>query len=230
MLRPSGYLPMPSIKLLALGLGFLFASSTLPGNAQDHAPRAVPPGLPELKPGDLLFQDLDLGPLCEAIEAVTEGAGGKDFSHVAIAVDMDGGIRIVEAIGEQAAAIGVEAFFARSGKVFVGRVQGGRTLRERAAQEAVRLIGTPYDDAFLLDQEQLYCSELVALVYQRANGGAPLFTTPPMTFKDPATGAFFPAWIGYYEQLRLPIPEGEPGCNPGGLSREPVVRIVWRGF
>ena len=33
----------------------------------------------ELKPGDLLFQDLDLGPLCDAIERVTEGYRGARF-------------------------------------------------------------------------------------------------------------------------------------------------------
>jgi len=37
-----------------------------------------------LQPGDLLFQDLDCGPLCDAIEKVTTGYQGANFSHVGI--------------------------------------------------------------------------------------------------------------------------------------------------
>ena len=34
--------------------------------------------------GDLLFQDMDCGPMCDAIEAVTQGAEGAKFSHIGI--------------------------------------------------------------------------------------------------------------------------------------------------
>jgi hypothetical protein len=47
-----------------------------------------------------------------------------------------------------------------------------------------------------------------------------------MTFIDPATGKFFPAWVDYYAELGIPIPEGKPGLNPGGMSREDCVQIV----
>jgi hypothetical protein len=36
----------------------------------------------KLKTGDLLFQSMNCGPLCEAINEVTEGYQGKDFSHL----------------------------------------------------------------------------------------------------------------------------------------------------
>ena len=36
----------------------------------------------ELTNGDLLFQDLDCGPFCDAIEKVTEGYRGAQLSHV----------------------------------------------------------------------------------------------------------------------------------------------------
>ena len=45
-----------------------------------------------------------------------------------------------------------------------------------------------------------------------------MFGLHAMTFRDPATGAFAPAWVAYYEALGAAIPEGEPGCNPGGLA------------
>ena len=39
-----------------------------------------------LKNGDLLFQDLDSSPLCDAIEKVTQGVNNQDFSHVGICI------------------------------------------------------------------------------------------------------------------------------------------------
>lgn len=185
---------------------------------------------PQLHEGDLLFQDLDCGPLCDAIEAVTEGVNGKDFSHVGIAAKVNGRMMVVEAIGTEVHAIDQDAFFLRSNKVVVGRpCRSLRSVARRAAHEAIAFIGTRYDDAFLPDNDELYCSELVALSYERANRNTPFFATPSMTFKDPRTGAYFPAWVEYYTELGLPIPEGLPGCNPGGLSREAVIQIVWKG-
>jgi hypothetical protein len=40
-----------------------------------------------------------------------------------------------------------------------------------------------------------------------------------MTFKQPQDSSFFPVWIDYYKQLSMEIPEGQPGINPGGISR-----------
>jgi hypothetical protein len=39
-----------------------------------------------------------------------------------------------------------------------------------------------------------------------------------MTFKDPATGGYYPGWVDYYAKLGVAIPEGEPGCNPNGMA------------
>src|SRR5690606_33541630 len=47
------------------------------------------------------------------------------------------------------------------------------------------------------------------------------------TFNDPDTGQPFPAWVEYYRDLGIPIPEGEPGLNPGGMSRSPHLDIVY---
>jgi hypothetical protein len=47
-----------------------------------------------------------------------------------------------------------------------------------------------------------------------------------MTFKDPATKEMFPVWVEYYENLKMPIPEDELGCNPGGISRSEKLEVV----
>ncbi|HEX2616206.1 MAG TPA: YiiX/YebB-like N1pC/P60 family cysteine hydrolase [Flavobacteriales bacterium] len=185
--------------------------------------------LPALREGDLLFQDLDCGGLCDAIEAVTEGANGKDYSHVGIVAKVDGRKVVVEAIGDSVHTTEIDVFTARGAKITVGRMHD-RRLAERAAAEALRLIGVPYDEAFLPGTDRLYCSELVALAYERANNGTPVFPAAPMTFKEPSSGAFFPVWVSYYAARGRAIPEGEPGCNPGALSRAPQLRIVWSSF
>jgi len=187
-----------------------------------------------LQEGDLLFQDLDCGPLCDAIEAVTESrVPGKDFSHCGMVVKMNDTLMVIEAIGDQVQLNSLHDFFHRSGdstavkNVIIGRVKKRfRFLAEEAAEYATRQLGKPYDDAFLLNNGKWYCSELVYESFKKANGGRDFFEVQPMTFKDPATGAFFPAWETYYEELGVEIPEGQEGINPGLLSRSDNIRIV----
>jgi hypothetical protein len=172
-----------------------------------------------LRSGDVLFQDLDCGPLCDAIETVTEGIGGHDFSHAGMIVRLGDSLAVIEAIGSDVHLTSLRDFHARSSKVWHGSVQPiHRTLAGRAADSALAMLGVPYDDAFLPDNGKLYCTELIALAFERANGSR-VFEQRPMTFKDPRTGTFFPAWEAYYTALGMPIPEGVEGCNPGGLSR-----------
>jgi hypothetical protein len=47
-----------------------------------------------------------------------------------------------------------------------------------------------------------------------------------MTYKDPDTGELFPIWEAYFEKLGIPVPEGQPGLNPGGMSLEPVLEMM----
>lgn len=61
-----------------------------------------------------------------------------------------------------------------------------------------------------------------------ANDVMPFFQLYPMTYKQPGTNAFFPAWVDYYKAIGKPIPEGQPGCNPGGISTSDKIEIVGR--
>ena len=47
-----------------------------------------------------------------------------------------------------------------------------------------------------------------------------------MTFKDPKTKAYFQVWIDYYDQYNEANPEGEPGINPGLMSRSEKIEII----
>lgn len=184
-----------------------------------------------LRTGDIVFQDLNCGPLCDAIEAVTTGTGGRDFSHCGLVVERADSVLVLEAIGEKVQLTPLRKFLARSGdtdrveNVLAGRFDGiPIEVREKAVQVGLQELGKPYDDVFLLDNGAWYCSELVAHAYNQA-AGRTLFEPAPMTFRTPGTQTFFPAWERYFDSLRAEIPEGRPGFSPGSLSRHPALRI-----
>ena len=56
----------------------------------------------KLKTGDILFQSMNCGPLCEAINEVTEGYQGKDFSHLGIVYIKNDFVFVIEAAGKYA--------------------------------------------------------------------------------------------------------------------------------
>ena len=188
----------------------------------------------ELQPGDLLFQDLDAGPLCDAIEKVTTGYRNANFSHVAmVAGDSRTGLFVIEAVSKGVITKPLEAFLERSHdargqpKVLVGRLTAEyRHLTAAAVEAALALKGKAYDKVFDIENDAYYCSELIYYCFLQANGGTPLFELQPMTFVDPETGASFGAWERYFAELKVVVPEGKPGINPGGISRSPVLRMV----
>jgi len=187
-----------------------------------------------LQSGDLLFQDLDGSPFCDAVEKVTRGYHGAALTHVGIvAYNPEGKVIVLEAGSEGVTATPIVTFLNRSHdsngkpKVLVGRlIRRYRRLIEPAIAEALALKGKPYDDLFDIQNDAYYCSELVYVCFRIANGGEPLFELQPMTFVDPDTKDTFPAWKAYFTELRADIPEGKPGLNPGAISRSSVLRIV----
>ena len=173
-----------------------------------------------IQEGDILFQDLDCGPLCDAIEAVTVGAKGNKYSHCALAIRKNDSLKVIEAIGSAVQITSMSDFLKRSNKVLAARLKtGDKELISRAVKYLKSLLGKPYDDVFLLNNDQYYCSELLYEAFKAANYGKEFFELEPMTFKDPKTGDFYPVWVDYYHNLHCRIPEGKPGLNPGSISR-----------
>jgi hypothetical protein len=188
------------------------------------------------KTGDIVFQDLDCGALCDAIEKVTSGIDNKDFSHVGIVSVENDTAFVYEAIGPGVIRTPFTRFIARSvdslnnPKVLVGRIHSNiQYTIPGAISTCKELLGRPYDNVFDLKNQSYYCSELVYEAFRDSSGGR-LFVVSPMTFKDPATGNTFPAWIDYYKELNAPIPEGKPGVNPGGISRSDIIDIVFKYY
>lgn len=187
----------------------------------------------EYQNGDLLFQDLDCGGLCTAIETVTEGVDGRSFSHLGLVYVYGDSTVVIEAIGKAVQVTPIDVFVNRNvdkagnPKITVTRLEEGYSaLKNKAVDFAVAQLGMPYDDAFLYDNGSYYCSELIYDAFKSANDDTPFFELFPMTFKDPATNEMFPVWVEYYENLKLAIPEGKLGCNPGGISRSDKLEVV----
>ena len=189
----------------------------------------------EFKTGDLLFQDLKCGPLCDAIDAVTKGYQGKDFSHVGMVVNYQNQLGVIEAIGSKVQFTSLNIFLGRSfdakGKPLVVAARLKKKYTQsiaKACELAIASLGTPYDDRFLPNNDSLYCSELIYAVYLNQASAKPLFKLAPMTYKQPGSKAFFPAWEQYYANLKSPIPEGKMGLNPGLISRSGKIKIIYQ--
>ncbi len=188
----------------------------------------------QLQEGDLLFQDSDCGPFCEAIEAVTEGVNGYDFSHVGLVMKADdGSLKVMEAISQGVVLTELDSFLNRSfdaneqPKVVVGRLkEEHEALIPKAIMFIHSKMNATYDFVFNIENDSFYCSELIHLAFQSANLNQPIFETPPMTFKAPQTDSTFAIWQSYFDDLGASIPEGEKGLNPGSMSRSSYIEIV----
>ncbi|EPR68520.1 YiiX/YebB-like N1pC/P60 family cysteine hydrolase [Cyclobacterium qasimii] len=185
------------------------------------------------KTGDILFQNGDCGDFCDAIKKVTAGYQGQSFSHNGMLINENGNWMVLEAVSQGVKMTPLEDFLNRytTGegypKVNVGRLkEANQHLIPEAILFGKTLIGKPYDNDFDLENDAYYCSELIHFSLMKANKGLPVFDTPPMTFKDPATNETFPVWKKYFAKLNLEIPEGEPGLNPGGMSLSPALDMI----
>ncbi len=120
-----------------------------------------------LKTGDLLFQDLDCGPLCDAIENSTLGKNGERFSHIAIVLVAGNKTYAIEAY-DGVSKTPIQEFLRRDVKpnenshVVVGRLKKPyQRYVPKAIEQAAKRIGLPYDDEFKLNNDKYYCSEFI---------------------------------------------------------------------
>ncbi|MCH7410448.1 hypothetical protein MM239_13660 [Belliella sp. DSM 111904] len=187
----------------------------------------------EFQEGDILFQDGDCGDFCDAIRKVTHGFDGNSFSHNGILTKEGEDWYVLEAVGRGVVLTTIDDFMSKhldehgKPKVMVGRLKDSyQHLIPKAIAEGKKHLGKPYDSVFDFENDAFYCSELIHFSFKAANDQEDLFMPEPMTYKDPETGEVFSVWVDYFEKLGVAIPEGEPGLNPGGMSRSPVLEMI----
>lgn len=186
----------------------------------------------EWQEGDILFQDIDCGPFCESIEQVTIGYGGARISHCGIFVrDASQNAFVIESGSRGVVYTPLDSFLQRTTdskgrpKVMIGRINSDyKEFIPDFLRKADSLIGKPYDSYFELNNDALYCSELVWLAFTVNN--KPIFDIQPMTFKAPGTDTVFSLWQSYFDELGITVPEGKPGLNPGSISLSGNLRII----
>ena len=107
-----------------------------------------------LKEGDILFQDLDSSPLCEAIETVTPGYKNASLSHIGMVVSHNNELKVIEALPPEVVYTKIEDFLSRSldynnnPKVIDGRLKYKYSyIIPKAIKYAKNQVGTKYDDA-----------------------------------------------------------------------------------
>lgn len=173
----------------------------------------------ELQTGDLLFRGESGGQLSEAIDKVTQTSAETHFSHVGLVKIAEDEIFVLHAspVGGTCQ-VSLNDFLHPEGDsvvVIAYRIKENWQFAIPAAIErAETMLGKPYNFSYILSDTSHYCSEFIF----RAFALDSLFTLNPMTFKDPQTGDYFPAWVDYYRKLGVDIPEGLPGCNPNGMA------------
>ena len=172
-----------------------------------------------LQSGDLLFLTKNRSEMEKAITAST-----GEYTHVAL-VERDSAddVWVIEALPTKGVRRIPYSQFERehllgffSGSFDIYRL----TVPFDTAAVIVRaksLVGKPYDNAFLPDNDAYYCSELIQVVF----GG--LFESKPMNWRD-ANGNLPEYWAKHFEELKMPVPEGIAGTNPTGMSRSPLLK------
>ncbi len=164
-----------------------------------------------LQSGDLLFvsDTSDMG------QAVKESTGM--YTHVALVERMSDSLFIIDATQKHGVSRRpIEETFAYKMPIEIYRMTipfDTATVITRAKS----LLGKPYDNAFLPDNDAYYCSELIQVAYDT------LFSSAPMNWRD-KEGNLPEYWKKHFEKLGIHVPEGVPGTNPTDMSHSKLLR------
>ena len=186
----------------------------------------------ELLSGDILFQD-GSSDFNNAVKKVTNSVEGYNFSHCGIYfVDSTGNEFVIEAFNDGVILTDISEFMNRhltkdnKPKVVVGRLVDSLTVNiPDIIQNALIYLGKKYDNEFDLENDEIYCSELIYFVYKNSFYEN-IFETNPMTFIDVNTNQIHQYWQKHFGFLEIPVPEGKEGINPGGISKSNSIKIV----
>ncbi|MDD7806074.1 MAG: YiiX/YebB-like N1pC/P60 family cysteine hydrolase [Endozoicomonas sp. (ex Botrylloides leachii)] len=183
-----------------------------------------------IKPGDLLFQLRTGGEREWIISRLFSGIGQQAINHVALYIGEE---YVIEAVSPEIIKTPIDAFINQSAKdykeqpcVTISRLKSFyQSLIPKAIAFLEQHLNQPYDDSYG-KKSGWYCSQLILEAFRYANKGRYLFEKTPMSFKNPATGNFFPYWVEHYKKFKIPIPEGEKGSHPALMSLSDNLELV----
>ena len=192
----------------------LFVACALWANAQES-----------ILEGDLLFAySATTG--CAISQATVHDTTALPIYHVAIATWVGEKLYALEAIDEGVVLTPYEKFVERTrskGGMLVGRLRD-RSGASQSVSNAMEHIGKPYDYLYMIDTQEIYCSELVQLSYVNGRGQR-LFPLINMSFHG-SDGRILDYWREHYAKHNMAVPEGALGTNPAQIAHDPAVEIV----
>lgn len=192
-----------------------------------------------IKTGDLLFVGLpmdysverDTASMASAIAAATGDEDQVNYIHVAILEVANDTTWVIDATLKRGVArypldTMKEDFRLKSGEypIFTVKRLKHNGDANRWIDNAHHYVGRSYDLAFLPDNEEQYCSELVWNSYLK-HDGRHIFTASPMNFKA-ADGSYPEYWLWLFSRIGIPIPQGVEGTNPNDMARDEQLVVV----
>ena len=184
--------------------------------------------LKNIKNGDLIFVGAQTEELSGAISRVTKISEKTNFDHVGLIEKTSDSIFVLHAApmgGSQREEI--HHFYTsqteKKNKIVIYRLQKEyQATIPNAITKAKTMLGKPYNWLYILNDDELYCSDFV----ERAFRNDKVFKLIPMNFKNKATGIIDDFWIDFYKKKGKEVPQDEPGTNPNQLaSSEKLTRF-----
>ncbi|MBB4133205.1 MULTISPECIES: YiiX/YebB-like N1pC/P60 family cysteine hydrolase [unclassified Xanthomonas] len=181
----------------------------------------------QLQDGDLLFVTAARTGLSGAIDDATARQDAPSFDHVAL-VAGDGDTQVVlhaddKGSRQQALSDFVVDANAKHRQISVYRLtEAYRGAIPAAIAQARRMLGKPYNQTYVQDDDSYYCSDFI----ERAFRAQQVFALQPMNFKNPHTGKISPYWTDFYRSKGMDVPQGLPGTNPNDMARAPALHYL----
>ena len=192
--------------------------------------RQTPSGI---QSGDLIFVGLpldytvegDSASMSDAIVAATGDEDQVNYIHVAILEVSDDTTWVIDATLKHGVArypldTMKEEFRLKNGDypIFTVKRLKDNKRRKQWIANAREYAGRGYDLAFLPDNDEQYCSELVWNSYLDKEGNH-IFKAAPMNFKA-ADGSYPEYWVWLFSRIGMPIPQDVEGTNPNDMARD----------
>ncbi len=181
------------------------------------------PSKEELRNGDIIFH-ASKSDQSKAIQLAT----GSEYSHCGIVYIEAGKTYVVEAV-QPVKRTPFEEFVKRGedGAYVVKRLRNAENILteqvlERMKIEGQKMIGKRYDSHFNWSDEQIYCSELVWKIYERATGIelCPLKKMNDFDFSNPSVKEVIK------QRYKDQIPWEEPVVSPADLFESGELEVV----
>jgi hypothetical protein len=182
----------------------------------------------KIENGDLLFVETNYKNLSGAISRVTENRNNLiSYDHIILIEKNKNRLKAYHSSTENGSEkldlnILIQRYHKQKRKLALYRIidnQCGNT----AINNAEKLLGKPYNDLYILNDNSYYCSDFIERVYRDCN----LFSQDKMTFKNPNTGKTDEYWLEYYKERQTNVPEGQLGTNPNAMSKSDKIKLIF---